>query len=100
TSSAVAALASISDALGIPLSWVLDDHPETDIVLLPNDTRQYKIGNEHIGYSYELPANRSKFPHTDPTSVYVRPKHAKPRHEPYTQKQEGFIYILEGSIHL
>ena len=77
TSSAVATLSRISDALGIPLSWVLDDHPETDIVLLPKDKRQYKIGNEHMGYSYELLANRSKFSHIEPTIVYVTPKDAK-----------------------
>lgn len=100
TSSAVATLSRISDALGIPLSWVLDDHPETDIVLLPKDKRQYKIGNEHMGYSYELLANRSKFSHIEPTIVYVTPKDANLRHEPYTHKQEEFIYILEGKIHL
>src|SRR5699024_10653753 len=77
-----------------------DDHPETDIVLLPKDKRQYKIGNEHIGYSYELLANRSKFSDIEPTIVYVTPKDANLRHEPYTHKQEEFIYILEGSIHL
>ncbi|HLR73665.1 MAG TPA: XRE family transcriptional regulator [Virgibacillus sp.] len=100
TSSAVATLSRISDALGIPLSWVLDDHPETDIVLLPKDKRQYKIGNEHMGYTYELLANRSKFSNIEPTIVYVTPKDVNLRHEPYTHTQEEFIYILEGSIHL
>lgn len=100
TSSAVATLSKISEALGIPLSWVIDDHPETDIVLLPQGKRQYKIGNEHMGYSYELLANRSKFSNIEPTIVYVTPKDMNLRTDTYTHKQDEFIYILEGAIHL
>lgn len=100
TSSAVATLSRISDALGIPLSWVIDDHPETDIVLLPKTKRQKEIGNEHMGYTYELLANRSKFSNIEPTIVYVTPKDINLRHEPYTHTQDEFIYILEGSIQL
>lgn len=100
TSSAVATLSKISEVLGIPLSWVLDDHPETDIVLMPKNRRQAKIGNEHMGYAYELLANRSKFSNIEPTIVYVTPKNVNLRHEPYTHTQEEFIYILEGSIQL
>src|SRR5699024_6742826 len=61
TTSAIATLAKISKSLDVPLSWLLEDKPEKDIVLLPKHKRQAKIGDEHMGYSYELLANRSQF---------------------------------------
>ncbi|HLR40089.1 MAG TPA: helix-turn-helix transcriptional regulator, partial [Virgibacillus sp.] len=61
TSSAVATLSKISEALEVPLSWILDDHPETDVVIQRKSERQISMGNENMGYSYELLANRSKF---------------------------------------
>ncbi|WP_267959111.1 helix-turn-helix domain-containing protein [Virgibacillus halodenitrificans] len=100
TSSAVATLSKISEALEVPLAWVLDDHPETDIVMLPKSERQFTVGNESMGYSYELLANRSKFSSIEPTIVHVTPKDDNLRHEPYTHSQEEFIYILDGSIYL
>lgn len=100
TSSAVATLSKISEALGIPLSWVLDDHPETDLVIQPKAERQISMGNEHMGYSYELLANRSKFSSIEPTIVHVTPKDMNLRDKPYTHSQDEFIYILEGAIYL
>lgn len=100
TSAAVATLSKISGALEVPLSWVFDDHPETDLVLLPKLKRQISVGNENMGYSYELLANRSKFSSIEPTIVNVTPKDSNFRHEPYTHSQDEFIYILEGSINL
>ncbi|MGY0693905.1 helix-turn-helix domain-containing protein [Virgibacillus sp. FSP13] len=99
TGSAVATLSKISEALDVPLSWVLDGHSETDLVLLPKSNRQFKVGDENMGYSYELLA-RSRFSGIEPTIVHVTPKDANLRHEPYTHSQDEFIYILEGSIYL
>ncbi|HLR15747.1 MAG TPA: XRE family transcriptional regulator [Bacillota bacterium] len=98
TSSAVATLSKISQALEIPLSWVIDDRPETDIVLLQKDQRECIVGDVEMGYSYELLANRSKFSRIEPTIVHVTPKDANMRHDPYTHSQDEFIYILEGEI--
>lgn len=100
TSSAVATLSKISQSLDVSLSWVLDDRPETDLVLMPKASRQASVGDESMGYSYELLANRSKFSNIEPTIVYVTPKDENLRQEPYTHAQEEFIYILEGSIYL
>lgn len=100
TSSAVATLSKISEALGVPLSWVLDDHPETDLVVLPKSNRQFSASDDNMGYSFELLANRSKFSKIEPTIVHVTPKDSNLRQEPYTHSQDEFIYILEGSIYL
>ncbi|WP_404821767.1 helix-turn-helix domain-containing protein [Oceanobacillus halotolerans] len=98
TSSAVATLSKISEVLDVPLSWVLDGHPETDIMVLPKTKRQFKVGDENMGYSFELLANRSRFSNIEPTIVYVTPKDANYRVDAYTHSQDEFIYILEGSI--
>lgn len=100
TSSAIATLAKISKSLGVPLSWLLEDKPEKDIVILSKSERQEKIGNEHIGYSYELLANRSKYTGIEPTIVHVTPKDHHVRIETYTHSHDEFIYILKGSIYL
>lgn len=98
TSSAVATLSKISQALDIPLSWVIDDRPETDVVLLPKEKREWIVGDVEMGYSYELLANRSKFSKIEPTIVHVTPKDANMRQEPYTHAEDEFIYILDGEI--
>ncbi|HLS20318.1 MAG TPA: XRE family transcriptional regulator [Bacillota bacterium] len=100
TSSAVATLSKISQSLNVSLSWVLDDRPETDLVLMPKSNRQTSVGDESMGYSYELLANRSKFSNIEPTIVYVTPKDENLRYEPYTHSEDEFIYVLEGSIYL
>lgn len=100
TSSAIATLSKISNALDVPLSWLLEDTPEQDIVLLPKSQRQAKVGDEHMGYSYELLANRSQFTGVEPTIVHVTPKDMNLREEAYTHSQDEFIYIIEGAIEL
>lgn len=82
------------------MSWVLDDRPETDLVMLPKSNRQISVDDEDMGYSYELLANRSKFSNIEPTIVHVTPKNTNLRNEPYTHSQDEFIYVLEGAIHL
>src|SRR5690625_8005836 len=59
TSSAIATLSKISEALDVPLSWLLEETPEQDIVLLRKELRQPKVDDVHMGYSYEWLANRS-----------------------------------------
>lgn len=93
-------MSKISQALDIPLSWVIDDRPETDIVLLPREHREFVVDDMEMGYSYELLANRSKLSHIEPTIVHVTPKDANVRYTPYTHSQDEFIYILEGEIYL
>ncbi|RYG72371.1 XRE family transcriptional regulator [Lentibacillus lipolyticus] len=100
TSSAVATLSKISEALDVPLSWVLDGHPETDLMILPKTDRQMNADDENMGYSFELLANRSRFSRIEPTIVHVTPKDDNMRHEPYTHSQDEFIYIVEGAIEL
>ncbi|SHG50275.1 helix-turn-helix domain-containing protein [Ornithinibacillus halophilus] len=99
TASAVATLSKISDALEIPLSWVLDDHPESDLVLQPKAKRQFQVDDDNMGYSYELLA-KARFSNVEPTIVHVTPKDMNDRQEPYTHSQDEFIYIIEGSIYL
>ncbi len=101
TASAIATLSKISDALGVQLSWVLDDETEQDLVLQKKSNRQSKVGDENMGYSYELLANRSKYSGVEPTIVHVTPKNINLRQEKtYTHSQDEFIYILEGAIYL
>ena len=82
------------------MSWLLEDKPEKDLVLLPKVKRQSKVGDEHMGYSYELLANRSQFTGVEPTIVHVTPKDINLRVETYTHSHDEFIYILRGSIYL
>jgi len=100
TSSAIATLSKISEALDVPLSWLLEETPEQDIVLLRKELRQPKVDDVHMGYSYELLANRSKFSGVEPTIVYVTPKDLNIREEAYTHSHDEFIYILEGKMEL
>ncbi|TFJ92423.1 helix-turn-helix domain-containing protein [Lentibacillus salicampi] len=100
TSSAVATLSKISETLDVPLSWVLDGHPETDLAVLPKAEREISADDDNMGYSLELLANRSRFSRIEPTIVHVTPKDFNVRHEPYTHSQDEFIYIVEGAIEL
>jgi len=86
--------------LEVPLSWLLEDTPEQDIVLLPKSKRQSKVDDIHMGYSYELLANRSQYTGVEPTIVYVTPKNLNIREDAYTHSHDEFIYILKGSIEL
>jgi len=100
TNSAIATLAKISDSLGVKLSLLLEDESEHDLVLLRKEERQSKVGDEHMGYSFELLANRSPYTGVEPTIIHVTPKHMITRTEGYTHGHDEFIYILEGSIKL
>ncbi|MEN2767402.1 helix-turn-helix domain-containing protein [Ornithinibacillus xuwenensis] len=100
TASAIATLSKISETLEVPLSWLLDERMEQDLVLLPKDSRRARIGDENMGYSYELLANRSTLTGIEPTIVHVTPKNLNLREESYTHSQDEFIYVLEGSIYL
>ncbi|GGH75339.1 transcriptional regulator [Compostibacillus humi] len=100
TASAIATLSKISEALGVSLSWILDDKTEEDLVLQKRSNRKARVGDAHMGYSYELLANRSHYSGIEPTIVHVTPKKLNLRKEAYTHSQDEFIYILEGSIYL
>lgn len=69
-------------------------------MLLAKSQRESRVGDENMGYSYELLANRSQFTGVEPTIVQVTPKDSNVRHEAYTHSQDEFIFILEGSIYL
>lgn len=100
TAAAVATLSKISEALNVPLAWILDEEIEQDLVIQKKAARPSRIGNEKLGYSYEVLANRSKYSGLEPTIVHVTPKHANQRTETYTHSQDEFIYVLEGEIYL
>lgn len=100
TSSAIATLSKVSKELEVPLSWLLEDTPEQDIVLQKKDNRESKVDDIHMGYSYELLANKSKYSGVEPTIVHVTPKNLNLREETYTHSHDEFIYILKGSIEL
>src|SRR5699024_8585346 len=100
TSSAIATLSKISKALNVPLTWLLEDDDEKNLVLLKKDERQSKVGDEHMGYSFELLANRSPYTGVEPTIVHVTPKDTNLREEMYTHSDDEFIYILNGRIKL
>lgn len=100
TTSAIATLSKISKALDVPLSWLLEDHEEKDLVISASRQRQPKIGDEHMGYSFELLANRSQYTGVEPTIVHVTPKNVNLRTDAYTHSQDEFIYILEGTMEL
>jgi len=100
TASAIATLSKISHELNVPLSWLLESNPEKDLVLIPKQSRQSKITDEHMGYSYELLANRSPYTGVEPTIVHVTPKDLNVRKETYTHTHDEFIYIIKGTIKL
>lgn len=82
------------------MSWLLEDKPEQDIVLLAKNERKPKVGDEHMGYSYELLANRSPFTRVEPTIVHVSPRDINLRTDMYTHEHDEFIYIIKGKIKL
>src|SRR5699024_4491394 len=92
TSSAIATLSNISNALVVSLFWLLEDNVEKDIVLLSASERQSKVGYEYMGYSYELLANRSPYSGVEPTIVHVTPKDTNLREGKYTHSNDEFIY--------
>lgn len=98
TASAVATLSKISEALDITLSWVMDEKTEENLVLQKKQDRLSRLGDENMGYSYELLANRSFYSGIEPTIVHVTPKDSNQRSEGYTHSQDEFIFILDGSI--
>ncbi|MHA6251489.1 helix-turn-helix domain-containing protein [Oceanobacillus sp. CAU 1775] len=98
TASAVATLSKISEVLEVPLSWVLDEKTDEDLVLQKKAQRQSRLGDDNMGYSYELLANRSFYSGVEPTIVHVTPKDSNQRKEGYTHSQDEFIFILEGTI--
>lgn|SRR5699024_1133753 len=100
TSSAIATLSKIANELDVPLSWLLEDKVEQNLVLLKESARQSKVGDEHMGYSYELLANRSPYTGVEPTIVHVTPKDVNLREEMYTHPQDEFIYVLKGKMKL
>ncbi len=100
TSSAIATLSKISKELEVPLSWLLEDTPEQDLVLQKKAKRESRVGDVHMGYSYELLANKSKYSGVEPTIVHVTPKNLNVREETYTHSHDEFIYVLNGSMEL
>ena len=100
TSSAIATLSKISRELDVPLSWLLENSPEQDFVLTPKNERQSRVNDDHMGYSYELLANRSPYTGVEPTIVHVTPKDINVRQDTYTHSHDEFIYIIRGSIEL
>src|SRR5699024_2264207 len=93
-------LSKISHELNVPLSWLLESNPEKDLVLIPKQSRQSKITDEHMGYSYELLENRSPYTGVELTIVHVTPQDLNVRKETYTHTHDEFIYIIKEKIKL
>src|SRR5699024_1480334 len=100
TASAIATLSTISHQLNGRLSCLLESNPEKDLVLIPKQSRQSKITDEHMRYSYELLANSSPYTGVEPTIVNVTPKDLNVRKETYTHTYDKFICIIKGTIKL
>jgi quercetin dioxygenase-like cupin family protein len=97
---AVATFSKISDVLDIPLSWILTEEKEENLIIQKKEDRPSKVGDESMGYSYELLANRVPYSGLEPTIVHVTPLEENQRTKGYTHSQDEFIFILEGSIKL
>src|SRR5690625_8037510 len=69
TSSAIATLSKISKELDVPLAWLLEDTPEQSLVIQTKNERSSKVGGVHMGYSYELLANKSKYSRSEERRV-------------------------------
>lgn len=85
TSAAMATLSRISDALGVKLSWLIDEQEDKSLVIVNKNNRGTKVEDIDMGYSYELLARRSKISGIEPMIVYVTPKDITTRDEPFTR---------------
>ncbi|TCP27836.1 XRE family transcriptional regulator [Scopulibacillus darangshiensis] len=95
---ALATLSKIAENLDLPLSWFLEEKEEKNLVIVPSNKRVIRGSSDEIGYSYETLANFSRFSPIEPTIVTIDPD--LERTEPFTHKENEFIYILEGKINL
>src|SRR5699024_9957727 len=84
-------ISKISKELDVPLAWLLEDTPEQSLVIQTKNERSSKVGGVHMGYSYELLANKSKYSGVEPTIVHVHPKDLNLREETYTHSHDEFI---------
>jgi len=96
----IATLLKIGEALTIPLSGMMDETQDEDLLLQKRSHRQSQFGDAHMGYSYEWLANRSSTNRIEPILIHVTPKNLNLRQEAYTHSQDEFIFILEGAIYL
>lgn len=99
TAAAVATLSKICKALNIPMSWLLDEEKDRDLILVNKRSRKAKMGDHNIGYYYELLANKPPLSVIEPFIVSI-PKELKKDQQTYTHTQDEFVYVLEGAIEL
>jgi transcriptional regulator with XRE-family HTH domain len=95
---AIATLSKIAENLDLPISWFLEDKEENHLVIIPFNKRVSRGNSKEIGYSFETLANSSRFSRIEPTIITIEPDLSGI--EPYTHKENEFIYILEGKINL
>ncbi|MEN1968365.1 helix-turn-helix domain-containing protein [Lentibacillus sp. N15] len=98
TSSAVATLSKIAKKLEVPLSWMLEDSPQNKLTILPRANRIPSIGDQKMGYAFEMLANRSPYSKIEPLLVSVHPD--EPPKSTFTHDEDEFIYVINGSIDL
>ena len=98
TGSAVATLSKIASALGVTLSWLLQDDASQELVILKKEERQTVSAGEEIGYLYETLANHSENSRIEPVIVSVLPENKNLA--PYTHAEDEFILVLFGEIKL
>ncbi|MTD30686.1 helix-turn-helix domain-containing protein [Planomicrobium sp. YIM 101495] len=98
TGSAIATLSKIASALGVSLSWLLQDEEQQSLIILKKEDRQTVPAGEEIGYLYEPLANHSVSSKIEPVLVSVLPENKDLT--PYTHDEDEFILVLSGTINL
>lgn len=98
TGSAVATLSKIASALGVSLSWLLQEEENQSLVIMKKEDRETVSAGEEIGYLYEPLANHSVNSRIEPVIVDVIPENKDL--QSYTHDEDEFILILSGTINL
>ncbi|NWG02250.1 MAG: cupin domain-containing protein [Syntrophaceae bacterium] len=101
TSPSIASLSKIATALGVSISALLDEVPETnqDIILVRKGQRKKIVGpGSNIGFAYESLAFKKKKKTMEPFIVKYPPgSHVKRLFE---HEGEEMVFILQGKIKL
>ncbi|WP_424236887.1 helix-turn-helix domain-containing protein [Bhargavaea ginsengi] len=98
TGSAVATLSKLANALGVTLSWLLQEEDAKPLSITRVSERQEIQAGEEAGYLYQTLAVSSSNTKIQPTFVRVLPGNRDL--VPYTHSEHEFVYVLQGEIDL
>lgn len=96
TGSAIATLSKIASALGVTLSWLLQEESDAELVIMKQEERKTIEAGEEASYLYQSLANLSPNSRIEPVVVTVIP--GADMIQPYTHEEDEFIFILSGKI--